>query len=221
VLAIIIKIMKKSLVSLLLLLFSAFGQPMPDPSFAEEEKTLSRDEQNKEALKAFEKVLSLTESAERANVLPQIEAAYYDIIRRFPEAYLSQESYWRIMLIYLADYNPPAFAKAETLREEFLKKYPDSKLMDLIDSTLADGYYKHAQWDRLLKFYAPSIKQSIETGKFVKVADIFMYSEAKFRLNDLVEAEKGYKIVITTFPDSKESAVAKNRLEEIRAKRTK
>jgi len=213
--------MKNSFVFLLLLFFSAFLQAMPDSSLAEETRTLSREEQNKEALKAFEKILQMAESSERANILPQLEAAYFDIIKNYPEAYLTQESYWRIMLIYLTDYNPPAFVKAEVLREEFLKKYPDSKLRDLIDSTIAEGYHKHAQWDKLLKFYAPSIKQSIETGKFTKVADIFMYSEAKYRLNDLVEAEKGYKIVVATFPSAKESVVAKKRLEEIQAKKPK
>ena len=213
--------MKISFVLLLLLFSTAFLQALPGSSLAEETITLSREEQNKEALKAFEKILQISESTDRSNVLPQLEAAYFDIIKRFPEAYLTQESYWRIMLIYLTDYNPPAFVKAEALREEFLKKYPESKLRDLIDSTLAEGYYNHAQWDKLLKFYAPSIKKSIETGKFTKVADIFMYAEAKFRLNDLAEAEKGYKIVVSTFPAAKESAVAKKRLEEIQAKKPK
>ena len=201
--------------------FFLLAQTLPSGSYAEETKVLTRDEQNREALKAFEKILEMTESTERSAILPQIEAAYFDIIRRYPEAYLTQESYWRIMLIYLIDSNPPEFIKAADLRDEFLKKYPDSKLKDLMDSTLADGYYKHGQWDKLLMLYTPSIKQSIETGKFTRVADIFMYSEAKFRLNDLTEAEKGYRIVMATFPGAKESEVAKNRLGEIQAKRAK
>ncbi len=213
--------MKKFRIFFLLVQCFMLAQTLPDIAHAEEAKVLNRDEQNREALKAFEKILEMTESAERSTILPQIEAAYFDIIRRYPEAYLTQESYWRIMLIYLIDSNPPEFAKAAGLREEFLKKYPESKLKDLMDSTLADAYYKHGQWDKLLALYAPSIRKSIETRIFTKVADIFMYSEAKFRLNDLAEAEKGYKIVIATFPDAKESDIARSRLRDIQANKSK
>jgi tetratricopeptide (TPR) repeat protein len=198
-----------------------FAPAFPTVSFAEEVKPLSPDEQNKEAFKEFEKILDMTENAERSSILPRIEAAYYDIIRRYPEASLAQESYWRIMLIYMRDYNPPAFEKAEALREEFVKKHPDSRLRDTIDNTLGEGYYSHAQWDKLLRFYNPSIKRSIETGKFTRANDIFMYSEAKFNLNDLEEAAKGYRIIIATFPDTRVSALAQKRLEEIQAGKPK
>jgi hypothetical protein len=70
-------------------------------------------------------------------------------------------------------------------------------------------------------FFVPSVKQSIETGKFTKIYDIFMFTEAKFMLNDIVEAEKGYKIIIANFPDSRESKTAKKRLEEIEQKKKK
>jgi hypothetical protein len=48
-----------------------------------------------------------------------------------------------------------------------------------------------------------------------------MYAEAKFGLNDLTEAEKGYKIVVADFAETKEGSFARKRLEEIRTKKTK
>jgi len=217
--------MKKSLVFLLLLLIAVFlATPFSGLRAADDKKIAddqSVDEQNKKALEAFKAILDLSESGDRKTVLPQLEAAYYRIITSYPKAYLTQEIYWRLVQIYVNEYTPPAFEKAEGLRAEFNKKYPDSKLGDLVDRALVDGYFKHGKWEKLASFFVPSIKKSIETGKFTKVYDIFMYTEAKFRLNDFVEAEKGCKIIIANFPDSKEGKIAKKRLEEIEQKRQK
>ncbi len=219
--------MKNSLIFVLLLLISVLSVSAGPSSAArsEEEKKgtadLSVEEQNKKALESFQTILELSESGDRQTVLPQLEAAYYHVISSYPKAYLTQEVYWRLIQIYVNEYRPPAFEKAEGLRREFYKKYPDSKLGDLIDRALADGYFKNSKWEKIVAFFVPSVKQSIETGKFTKIYDIFMFTEAKFRLNDLVEAEKGYKIIIANFPDAKESKIAKKRLEEIEQKRQK
>jgi len=217
--------MKKSLIFVLLLLVSLFSAGLSNAASSSDEKKvvdeLSVEEQNKKALEAFKAILELSESDDRQTVLPQLEAAYYHVISSYPKAYLTQEVYWRLIQIYVNEYRPPAFEKAEGLRTEFYKKYPDSKLGDLIDRALADGYFKNSKWEKLAAFFVPSVKQSIESGKFRKIYDIFMFTEAKFRLNDLVEAEKGYKIVIANFPDSRESKIAKKRLEEIEQKRQK
>jgi hypothetical protein len=188
---------------------------------ADDGPALSVEEQNSAAFEAFNRILELAGERERAGILPELEAAYRDIIRRYPEAHLAQESHLRLMLLYLTDFNPPAFAKAESLRDEFVLRYPDSPLRGILDRTLAESYHKHEQWERLLRFYTPSIRQSIETGGFTRVFDIFMYAEAKFGLNDLVEAEKGYKIVISVFSETREGSLAKKRLEEIQTKKTK
>lgn len=188
---------------------------------AEDTAAMSVEEQDREAFKAFEKILELTGEGERTGILPQLEAAYHDIIRRYPKAHLAQESYLRLMLLYLTDFTPPAFAKAEGLREEYVLKYPDSPMRGLLDRTLAESYHKHEQWEKLLRFYMPSIRQSIETGKFPRVLDIFMFAEAKFGLNDLAEAEKGYKIVVADFAETKEGSFARKRLEEIKTRKTK
>ncbi len=217
--------MKKSLILLLLLLIVVIlAVPLSELQAADDKQgtaELSVDEQNKKALEAFNEILDLSESGDRQKVLPQLEAAYYQIITSYPKAYLVQEIYWRLVQIYVNEHVPPAFEKAEGLRREFNKKYSGSKIGDLIDRSIADGYYKNSMWDKLLAFFAPSIKQSVETGTFTKVYDLFMFTEAKFNLNDLVEAEKGYKLIINKFPEFRESKIAKKRLEEIAQKRQK
>lgn len=183
---------------------------------------LSAEDQNKKALEAFSKILELTESAEdRASVLKPIEAAYRDIIDKYPKAYISQECYWKLMTIYTSESNPPLFEKAEKLYYEFVKKYPDSKFKVLLGDTLAEGYYKNGKWEKLLNFFAPVIKEFIQTDKLLRSPEMFLYSEAKFHMGDFVEAEKGYKIVISRFPGSNDSNVSKKRLEEIKGKKSK
>ncbi|MEW6107912.1 MAG: hypothetical protein AB1632_01905 [Nitrospirota bacterium] len=182
---------------------------------------LSIEEQNKEALETFKKILGLTENSDRISVLPQIETAYMDIINKYPQAQLTQECHWRLMSVYLSEYNPPAFEKAEHLRSEFIKKYPESTQRSIIEDTLADGYYKNAKWEKLLRFYTPVIRQFVEKGVLMRPGEMFMYSEAKFKLGDLVESEKGYKIVIGLFPGTKEALKSKERLEEIDRIKTK
>lgn len=187
-----------------------------------EDQGLSVEEQNKKALEAFGKILEITESgADRADILGPLEAAYRDIIDKYPKAYLSQECYWRIMTLYISESNPPLFEKAEKLYDEFIKKYPDSHIKILLSDTLSGGYYKQEQWDRILVFYAQVIKEFIQTEKLERPAELFLYSEAKFHTEDLVEAEKGYKIVISKFPDSREGKISKKRLEEIKDKKSK
>ena len=73
-----------------------------------EEKSLSVEDQNKKAFEAFNKILEITEgSSDRASMREPLVAAYREIIEKYPKAYLSQESYWRLVTIYLNDYDPP------------------------------------------------------------------------------------------------------------------
>jgi tetratricopeptide (TPR) repeat protein len=212
------------------LLFSGLlltiGTAMADEALKEDQspkaEELSAEEQNKKAMEAFRKILELTESAEdRASILEPLEAAYREIIEKYPKAYLSQECYWKLMTIYISESNPPLFEKAEKLYDEFMKKYPDSQLKFLLGDTLADGYYKNGKWEKILQFYAPVIKEFIKTEKLSRASEMFLYSEAKFHMGDFVEAEKGYNIVISRFPGSKDGRTSKKRLEEIKVKKSK
>lgn len=182
---------------------------------------MSAEDQDSKAMEVFRKVRELMENSDRMTVLSEIEASYMEIITRYPGALISQETYWRLLMVYLTDYTPPVFDKAEGLYAEFIRKYPDSNMKNLIDDTLSNSYYSNAKWEKLLRFLTPRVKVFIETGKLSRPVDMFMYSEAKKNRGDLAEAEKGFKIVIALFPDSKEGALSKERLEEIKKIRSK
>jgi len=213
-----------------LILVSVFSYGVAAEEAKKDTVELSVEEQEKKALETFQKILELTENTDRTDVLPGIEAAYRDIIDKYPKASINQECYWRLMSLYITDYNPPAYEKAESLYGEFFKIYPDSTLKNMIVDILSNSYYRSAKWEKLLKFHTPVVKkfielssgkQSLEKENLTRPQEMFMYSEAKFNLGDLAEAEKGYKIVIALFPGSKESVVSKDRLEEINRRRSK
>jgi len=179
-------------------------------------KDLSAEVQTQKAMEVFEKILKLTENSSRTEVLPKLETEYLRIIKEYPKALLAPECYWRLVLIYLNDYNPPRIEKAEALYGEFIKKIPDSTLRPLIEEALSKNYVLDLKWDKLLRLYTPAIKQFIEKGKKPRVYELFMYSEAKLNLGDLEEAEKGYKIIIDQFVDTPEARESKKRLEKIK-----
>jgi tetratricopeptide (TPR) repeat protein len=169
------------------------------------------------SLNVFSEVLELIESSgDRKSVLPQVENLYMKIIKEHHDAPLAQESYWRLIAIYVDDYSPPAYEKAEPLYREFLKEYPGSPFRGFIEETLGKSYYKNAQWEKLLDVSAPAFKGYTEEGKRPKPSLMFMYAEANFNLGSFAEAEKDYRIFLEAFPKVIESMKAKKRLEEIR-----
>ncbi len=177
-------------------------------------------EQETKSLELFTEILELIESSEdRQSVLLQVEELYDRIIREYPETPLAKESYWKLITIYLEDYSPPAFEKAEARYYEFLEKHPQSILRHTVDDTIGKGYYKNAEWERLLKLCLPSFKEYIEKGKHPSASMMFMYSEANYNLGNLTEAEKGYEIVAELFPKLNLGIKSKTRLEEIRRNR--
>lgn len=213
--------------SILLILFSACAttSKITTVAKAEEERVppqtkalLSPSEQDAKALEAFKRILTLTEEAPREAILPQIEVAYLEIIREYPDSSIAQESYWRLVLIYVDESIPPRYDEAERLYNEFIKKYPKLQTRSMIEDTLSKNYYNNGEWDRLLRLYIPPVREYINTGKLDRPHSLFMYSEAKLNLGDLIEAEKGYKIVIALFPNSAEAVTSKSRLEEIKKK---
>ncbi len=180
---------------------------------------LPREEQEKKALDAFNKILELTETGSREEILPRLENAYLDIIKNYPEAPLAQESYWRLIVIYTREYNPPKTEEAETAYKNFINSYPDSPFKNEIDETMVRFYYTQKFWDKLLNIKIPYIKEYVKTGELRTPVHLFYYSEAKYGLGDYKEAEKGFRTIITLFPQSSEASIAKKRLEEISLKK--
>jgi len=186
---------------------------------AEPEKKAVSEERNKKALEAFSRILELVNSRDsRQEVLPQIEGIYYEIIMTYPETPLAQESYWRLISIYVNDYSPPSYDKALLLYDEFLRYYPRSGLKGLIEETLARSYYKNARWKELLRLCEPTLVDYNEKGKIPRPLLLYLYSESSFRLGSLEEAEAGYNLLIELFPNAALSRKSKARLEEIRIK---
>lgn len=183
------------------------------------EKKLPLEEQEKRAVEIFSEILSLTERPEeRRSALPQIEALYEEIINNCPDVTLAEESYWRLITMIIEEFKPPKIERAEKLYQDFLKRFPNSSMKIYIEQAFGQFYSTNKMWNNLLNFFIPQIKKSIEsikTGRLDNPYYIFMYSEAKFNLGDLIEAEKGYKIVIEFFPGTKEGEVSKDRLKEI------
>jgi len=171
------------------------------------------------SLELFTSILDLVESTEdRKSVLPKIEELYENIIRQYPEAPLAQESYWKLITIYVEDYSPPAYDKAEIKYNEFLKKYPQSYIKGFIDDTLSNSYYKNADWNGLLKLTSPVYREYLEKGKQPRASLMFMYSEANYNLGNIVEAAEGYKIVSELFPKLMVGIKSKQMLEKIGSK---
>jgi tetratricopeptide (TPR) repeat protein len=173
--------------------------------------------QERESLKVFNEILDVIEStSDRKSILPKIEELYGKIIREYPEAPLAQESYWKLLTLYVEEYSPPAYEKAETLYNDFLISHPKSILKGFMVETLGKSYYKNDRWDQLLEISAPVFREYIEQEKKTPASILFMYSEANYNLGNMAEAEKGYEIVAGKFPKLHEAIKSKARLEKIR-----
>lgn len=181
----------------------------------ESKKAVSPDDKEQKAYELFEEILNLTQTSDIQSVLPQMEALYLRIITEYPDIALAQECYWRLISLYVDKSIPPEYKKAENLYKEFLKKYPESSIKNLIIDTLSKSYYKNRKWDELLNLNLPVVKEYEEKGKLQNPDRMFMYAEAKFNLGDLVEAEKAYRVIIDLFPKSKRAVTSKVRLQEI------
>jgi tetratricopeptide (TPR) repeat protein len=184
-------------------------------------KTNKPTEEEKKAYKIFEEILDLTENSDTQTVLPQIEELYLKIIKEYPDLALAQESYWRLISLYVEKTVPPDYEKAENSYKEFLEKYPESPIKYLIIDTLSKSYYKTGKWDKLTNLISPVIKEYEGKGKLQNPEPLFMYAEAKDNLGDLTEAEKSYKLLIELFPKSNRVATSKARLEEIEKRKGK
>lgn len=184
----------------------------------EKDQELSVAEQNKGAQVLFEKIFEVVDNNERKDVLLQIEAMYRDIVNTYPKAPLAQESFWRLILIYLNDYNPPLFDKLETTYGQFIERYPQSPFRDEIERDIAKSLFFHKQWDRIIRFTTPAVKAFISSGKLGNPREMLLYSEAKLNLGDTEDAARGFKIVIVNFPKTPEAIRAAQLLDAVTAK---
>jgi tetratricopeptide (TPR) repeat protein len=172
-----------------------------EPSTVEIEKEPVHKEEEVKSLELFTEVLDLVESADdRKAVLPQIEELYKKIIEQYPQAPLAQESYWKLITIYVEDYSPPAYDRAESAYYEFVEKYPKSFMKGFIEDAIGNSYYKNKNWERLLKLTSPMYREYLDSGNPPRASIMFMYAEAQYNLGNTSEAVKGYEITEKLFP---------------------
>ncbi len=187
---------------------------------AETEKASLPTKDETESLALFTEVLDLVESSrDRRSVLPRIEEIYIRILNEYPDTPLAQESYWKLITIYVEDYAPPAYEKAESRYHQFLKKYRETYIKDFIEDTLGNSYYKHAEWNRLLKLSEPEFRHYNKTGKKPRASMIYMYAEAQYHLGRYNEAEKAYGIVSEQYPKLIVGIRAKAKLKQMKKHR--
>lgn len=178
--------------------------------------------EQRESLDIFTQILEIYESAEsRQAAAQEAEVLYARIITEYPDTPLAQESYWKLVTVSLRDYSPPDFEKAEAYYNDFMAKYPGSVLKNAVEQTLINKYVRHAEWERLLKFCTPAFMEFKDEGKAPTPLVVFMYSEAHYRLGNIIEAEEGYKAVLELYPTLSYGKRAEKRLEEIKQKEEK
>ncbi|GBE06830.1 hypothetical protein BMS3Abin10_02487 [bacterium BMS3Abin10] len=213
-------LMKRVIINIAVLILLSSCAAAPVEKRAEPpEKALPVSEQESRALESFTDILEISGSSrDRQAVLPEMEKIYMEIIDYYPDAALAQESYLKLVEIYLREYSPPSYAKAEGLYKQFRGKYPGSVLRGFIEETIAKSYYLNAEWGRLLNLTAPIFKQYISNSLQRRPALIYMYSEANFNLGRLKDAEDGYRLMMKLFPGMSGNVNARARLEEIRKK---
>ena len=174
---------------------------------------LHSQDRNSDSFQFAPEVVDRIESViDRKTVLPKMEDLYLNIIHRYQKSPLAQECYLKLISIYVEDYSPPEFEKAEMLYKEFLSSYPRSILIRFMEDKLGNSYYANADWDRLLKLTTPRYQEYIESGDPVNSTMLFMYSEANFHLGNVKEAEEGYARVSEMLPESTVGVQSKKRL---------
>ncbi|OGQ98640.1 MAG: hypothetical protein A2521_16365 [Deltaproteobacteria bacterium RIFOXYD12_FULL_57_12] len=167
------------------------------------------------AVDIFKEIYSLAQTSERAANLEKIITLYTQIITLYPEVPLAQESYWRLIEIYLQDFQPPEKDKALELFAEFNKKYPDSPLRNAINYSLSRFLYTNEQWPDLAALEEQLARSFLETGESRLPLSVFYFAEAKYHLKDFAEAKKVYVLLIKKFPDSSMAGQAKKRITEM------
>lgn len=208
-----------SLALLASLLFLYSCATAPPPAAVEEPKAevpaLSPEEQQAKAKEKFMEMLDLTANVARHTVIADLEKGYIEIINKYPDSYLAEESYWRLIIMNLEDFYPPRTERAEELYREYFRKYPKPQLDNAVNDTMARFYFRMNMWEKLATFCLPFMREYVKTGNLPSPLFMFFYSEAKFQLKEFEEAARGFKILIQRFPDSREALHGRERLEDM------
>ena len=204
----------------LLLLWSAFVLscvPPPEVGVSPERPVVSMppQEQEEKSFEVFESMLEETTGKSIEEKTPVLDAGYRDIIRNYPDSFLAEESYLRLMLLNLENYDPPRVEEAERVYREYFRIYPAPRLNNAMNDSLARIYYTYGYWDRLAAFCVPMVKRYLEGRAASDALYLFYYSEAKLRLGEPGEAAKGYVLLQRQFGKGELGRQSADRLKAI------
>jgi hypothetical protein len=177
--------------------------------------TLSIEEQDKKSQEAYANILEMTAWVERHTILPQMEEKYEQLIEDYPDSYFAEESYYRLMKMYMYDYSPPDVDKAEEWYREYFRHFKNPRLKNLFNDTVVRFYFQFQHWDRLLSFLDPVIRQYYEGKRTDGPLYLLFYSIAKQKRGAIEEARNGFKTIIERFDGSHEATVAKDMLNKL------
>jgi hypothetical protein len=97
---------------------------------------LSRAEQKEQAYEIFEQILNLSNTPGVEKDVPRIKELYREIIDKYPDIGLAQESYLRLILLAKDENTAAGDKEAEGLYQEFLQKYPNSRVRPIMEKEL-------------------------------------------------------------------------------------
>lgn len=186
------------------------GHADPDPA------PLSVSTQQDKSGELFQEIFALTLDGNKPVVLDRITGLYFRIIHECPDTPLAQESHWRLIESFFADYRPARTDEALALFEQFRRRYPTSPLNTAVKYTVARGLYMNQEWDELLAMQTEVVEAFFLTGKLNSPLPVFYYAEANFHLQALEKAEKGYRALIDQYPDSRVARMATTKMGQIR-----
>lgn len=174
-------------------------------------------EQNDKALIKFKEMLDGTADIKREEAIPMLAEGYNSIINQYPQSFLAEESYYRLMTMKLRDYYPPREEEAEQIYREYFQKYKKPRIGMAMNGDLARYYHDNQRWEKLAKFTTPFMREFAKSGKYGDTVFLFLYSEAKFHTKDYDEARKGYQIIRKNFKGTRDAEIAEKRLNTIKS----
>jgi hypothetical protein len=99
-------------------------------------RQLSIAEQKEQAYKIYEEILVLNNTPGAVKNSPRVKELYREVIDAYPDITLAQESYLRLIIMAKEENTAAGDLEAEQLYQEFLQKYPDSRIKGTVEHEL-------------------------------------------------------------------------------------
>lgn len=181
-------------------------------------RDLPRDEQNRMAIEVFKEMYELEKSTPREDIPSAMIEGYLRIIREYPRSALAEEGHWKVIKMYLRNFNPPKRKEAEELYERFLGNYPDSVILPQAQIELLQFYGRQRMWREILILSASITRSNRDKPPLLP---LFYYAEANYQLDRKDEAARAFELVAERIPrNSSLTPRTKERLEELMPEKT-